>query len=186
MNSNTILKPYDGLNIPFTQDGYLNATVTAAHFGKRPIDWLRLPDTKEYVTRLCDFLTLVESDLIITNRGGNQRADTRNSGNGGTWLHRKLAVPFARWCDVQFAIWCDHQIELILSGASQVSPSLPMVRDLKIRDLAYCVRVFSLSRDLWSKQMMLYAIKRLCGELSLTLPPAHLLGKPAEQHQLEI
>lgn len=67
-----------------------------------------------------------------------------------------------------------------------VSANLPMVRDLKIRDLAYCVRVFSLSRDLWSKQTMLYAIKRLCGELSLPLPPAHLLGKPAEQHQLEV
>lgn len=67
-----------------------------------------------------------------------------------------------------------------------VSANLPMVRDLKIRDLAYCVRVFSLSRDLWSKQTMLYAIKLLCGELSLPLPPAHLLGKPAEQHQLEV
>lgn len=67
-----------------------------------------------------------------------------------------------------------------------VSASMPMMRDIKIRDLAYCVRVFSLSRDLWSKQMMLYAIKRLCGELSLPMPPGHLLGKPAEQHQLEV
>lgn len=70
--------------------------------------------------------------------------------------------------------------------AGMVSTTLPMVRDLKIRDLAYCVRIFSLSRDPWSKQMMLYPIKRLCMELNMPMPPAHLLGKPTEQHQLEV
>lgn len=178
--SNTILKPYDGLNIPFTQDGYLNATVVASHFGKRPNDWLALPDTKAYINQLRDFLAIDMNQLVITRRGG----DTRKSGNGGTWLHRKLAIPFARWCDVRFSIWCDQQIEMILSG--EVQTNMPMVRDLKIRDLAYCVRVFSLSRDLWSKQQMLYTIKRLCGEMNMPMPPAHLLGKPVEQHQLEI
>jgi len=73
-----------------------------------------------------------------------------------------------------------------LSGVAPVTAAMPMVYDRKIRDLAYCVRVFSLSRDLWSKQQMLYAIKRLCTEMSLPMPPAHLLGKPAEQHQLEV
>lgn len=179
MNSNTILKPYDGMNIPFTSEGYLNATVTAAHFDKLPNDYLRLPETKVYINQLRDFLAIDMDQLVISRRGAS------NNG-GGTWLHRKLAVPFARWCDVRFAIWCDQQIELILSGASQVAASMPMTRDLKIRDLAYCVRMFSLSRDLWSKQMMLYAIKRLSGELGLPLPPGHLLGKPAEQHQLEV
>lgn len=179
MPSNTILKPYDGLNIPFTSEGYINATVVASHFGKLPYEYLRLPDTQAYVDQLRDFLAIEKADLIKIHRGSAKNG-------GGTWLHRKLAVPFARWCDVRFAIWCDHQIELILSGDQSVSVSLPMVRDLKIRDLAYCVRVFSLSRDLWSKQQMLYAIKRLCTEMSLPMPPAHLLGKPAEQHQLEV
>lgn len=178
MSSNTILKPYDGLNIPFTSEGYLNATVVASHFGKRPNDWLALPETKEYIKQLPDFLVIDSNQLVISKRGA------ANNG-GGTWLHRKLAIPFARWCDVRFAIWCDQQIELILSSG-QVGMNLPMVRDHKIRDLAYCVRTFSLSRDLWSKQQMLYAIKRLCGEMNLPMPPAHLLGKPAEQHQLEV
>ena len=173
----TILKPYDGLNIPFTQDGYLNATVVAAHFGKRPIDWLRLPETKAYINQLCDFLTLDRNQLVVSKNGAPDNG-------GGTWLHRKLAIPFARWCDVRFSIWCDQQIEMILSG--EVQTNMPMVRDLKIRDLAYCVRVFSLSRDLWSKQQMLYTIKRLCGEMNMPMPPAHLLGKPVEQHQLEV
>lgn len=177
ISNSTILKPYDGLNIPFTQDGYLNATVTAAHFGKLPNDYLRLPETKAYINQLRDFLAIDMNQLVISKRGPA-------SNGGGTWLHRKLAIPFARWCDVRFSIWCDQQIEMILSG--EVQTNMPMVRDLKIRDLAYCVRVFSLSRDLWSKQQMLYTIKRLCGEMNMPMPPAHLLGKPVEQHQLEI
>lgn len=104
------------------------------------------------------------------------------------YLNQKQAIFICMKSETEQAF--DVQIEIVhvfdayLTGT--VSTSLPMVRDLKIRDLAYCVRVFSLSRDLWSKQMMLYAIKRLCSELSLPLPPGHLLGKPAEQHQLEV
>jgi len=178
MSSNTILKPYDGLNIPFTSEGYLNATVTAAHFGKRPIDWMRLPETKAYISQLCDFLTLDKNQLVVSKNGSPENG-------GGTWLHRKLAVPFARWCDVRFAIWCDHQIEIILSNG-QVGMNLPMVRDRRVRDLAYCIRIFGLSNDLWSKQQMLYVIKRLCHEMNLPMPPAHLLGQSTEQYQLEV
>jgi len=104
------------------------------------------------------------------------------------YLNQKQAIFICMKSETEQAF--DVQIEIVhvfdayLTGT--VSTSMPMGRELKIRDLAYCVRVFSLSRDLWSKQMMLYAIKRLCGELSLPLPPAYLLGKPVEQHQLEV
>jgi hypothetical protein len=104
------------------------------------------------------------------------------------YLNQKQAIFICMKSETEKAF--DVQAEIVrvfdayLNG--EVSVSLPMVRDLKIRDLAYCVRVFSLSRDLWSKQMMLYAIKRLSGELSLPMPPGHLLGKPSEQHQLEV
>lgn len=33
-------------------DGY-NATQIAAMFGRRPIDWLRLPETERYIRALC-------------------------------------------------------------------------------------------------------------------------------------
>jgi hypothetical protein len=184
MQSNTILKPYDGLNIPFTSEGYINATVTAAHFGKRPIDFLRLPETKEYVARLCDFLTMAESDLIVTHRGGNQRTNTRNSGNGGTWLHRKLAVPFARWCDVRFAIWCDYQIELILSGEM---PQATIAGQPRLHfALRGALRAFDLAKDAWGKQIAANQIKVLCGHLSIDVPDFALIGKPIDQYQLEV
>lgn len=71
MTSNTILKPYDGLNIPFTSEGYLNATVVAAHFGKRPNDWLALPETKDYLNQLPDFLVIDKNQLVISKRGAD-------------------------------------------------------------------------------------------------------------------
>lgn len=106
------------------------------------------------------------------------------------YLNQKQAIFICMKSETEKAF--DVQADIVrvfdayMNSVAPVSASMPMMRDLKIRDLAYCVRVFSLSRDLWSKQMMLYAIKRLCGELSLPMPPAHLLGKPAEQHQLEV
>lgn len=104
------------------------------------------------------------------------------------YLNKKQAIFIAMKSETEkaFEVQEDiiHVYDAYLNGT--VTASLPMARELKLRDLAYCVRVFSLSRDLWSKQMMLYAIKRLCGELSLPMPPGHLLGKPVDQHQLEV
>ena len=104
------------------------------------------------------------------------------------YLNKKQSIFIAMKSETEKAFEVQEDIirvyDAYLNG--EVTAALPMVRDLKLRDLAYCVRVFSLSRDLWSKQMMLYAIKRLCGELCLPMPPGHLLGKPAEQHQLEV
>ena len=39
----------------------------------------------------------------------------RKAGIQGTWLHPKLAVAFARWCDIDFALWCDEQIEALIT-----------------------------------------------------------------------
>ena len=104
------------------------------------------------------------------------------------YLNQKQAIFICMKSETEKAF--DVQADIVrvfdayLNG--EVHGNLPLSRDLKVRDLAYCVRVFSLSRDLWSKQMMLFAIRRLCRELSLPLPPAHLLGKPVEQYQLEV
>lgn len=114
--------------------------------------------------------------------------------NGGQamefYLNKKQSIFIAMKSETEKAFEVQEDIirvyDAYMSGHVPVSASLPMIRDLKIRDLAYCVRTFSLSHDLWSKQQMLYAIKRLCTEMSLPMPPAHLLGKPAEQHQLEV
>jgi hypothetical protein len=103
---NLISAHYQGITVSFTDDGWFNATATAACFDKRLDKYLDNEDTKEYIKVLCeDPNTPKKGDLITTKRGNS----------GGTWMHPDLAVHFARWLDKRFAIWCDRQIRSILS-----------------------------------------------------------------------
>lgn len=95
--------------IGFTEDGWFNATQAAERFGKKPIEWLRLPETVRYVEALCSHCKVGKSHFVKTRRGGNPL-------KRGTWLHSKLAIVFARWLDIEFAIWCDEQIDALIRG----------------------------------------------------------------------
>ena len=107
MKASLVALDYQGLAVSFNEDGWFNATAAAAHFGKRPVDWLALDSTQEYITTLAEISNCEKSSLLKTKAGRH---------NGGTWFDPKLAVPFARWCDVRFAVWCDIQIEGLLKG----------------------------------------------------------------------
>lgn len=106
--------------VSFRDDGYLNATAIATHFGKQPRDYLKSEQTQQYIAALADFLStkrkilVKENQIVIVKNGGTER---------GTWLHPKLAIHFARWLDPKFAVWCDEQIEALLNG--RVSDGLP-------------------------------------------------------------
>lgn len=104
-----ILAKYEQHEILFTEDGWFNATDVARRFGKEPYEWLRLPETMAYIAALQKRYEPGKSRFVKTARGGA-------GGGGGTWLHPKLGVPFARWLDVDFSIWCDEQIEQLLRG----------------------------------------------------------------------
>uniref|UniRef100_Q47D41 KilA-N domain-containing protein n=1 Tax=Dechloromonas aromatica (strain RCB) TaxID=159087 RepID=Q47D41_DECAR len=72
-------------------------TKVAQYHGKRPAKFLELPGTNEYMEALAAALNIRKSDIWVSKRGKG----------GGTLLHPKLAVFFARWQDVRFAVWCD-------------------------------------------------------------------------------
>lgn len=99
---------FDGSVVTLNSDGWINATVIADANGKRVGDWVDLPSTREYVERLN---TRLSGNLIQAKRGRN----------GGTWLHPKLAVMFARWISIDFAIWCDEQIDEIIHGKPEAN-----------------------------------------------------------------
>ena len=108
---NLITLNYQNMIIHTSREAWFNATEIAALFGKRPIDWLRLPETERYITALCKHEAdksgkseVRESHFVRSIKGG------KDLNKQGTWLHPKLAVAFARWCDIHFAIWCDEQI----------------------------------------------------------------------------
>ncbi|EOG0323586.1 KilA-N domain-containing protein [Neisseria gonorrhoeae] len=99
--------------VSFRQDGFLNATAIASHFGKLPKDYLKSEQTQQYISALAENLSvrrkiLTEANqIVVVKRGGSEQ---------GTWLHPKLAIHFARWLNPKFAVWCDEQIETLLNG----------------------------------------------------------------------
>ena len=97
---------FDGHAMQFNDAGWFNATSAAEKFGKLPANWLSLPSTDSYIDSMSRALNVGKSDIIKTSRGRN----------GGTWLHPKLAVAFARWLSDDFAVWCDLQIDKIIHG----------------------------------------------------------------------
>jgi hypothetical protein len=54
------------------------------------------------------------------------------------------------------------------------------------RDMSYAVRVFDLSRDAFARQMMINTIKHLARQIGIAVPDMTLVGKPADQMQLEV
>lgn len=105
MKTALVKTEYQGIPVSFTDEGWFNATAVAKRFGKRVDHWLQNAETREYIAALA---------AAITTRDSGEFIRTREGRNGGTWLHPKLAVAFARWLDVRFAVWCDLQIDRIL------------------------------------------------------------------------
>ncbi|PUA41446.1 DNA-binding protein [Pseudomonas protegens] len=107
--NNVIPFYYEGQAVRFNSDGWINATDVAKRFGKRPVDWLKQAETKEYLNALAEALTCDAGSLVETSKARSDRG-------GGTWFHPKLAVAFARWLDVKFSVWCDLHIDALLRG----------------------------------------------------------------------
>lgn len=132
-----VVSQYRDVDIFFMEDGWFNATEAAAVFGKRPIDWLRISETIQYVETLCKFHKVSEAHFVKTRRGTK---------SPGTWFHPKLAVAFARWLSPEFAVWCDMQIDSILRGDH------PQFEWKRLRSVAACsfktmCKLLKLTRD---------------------------------------
>lgn len=117
---NTILE-YKGNNISFLmgENVKVNATDMAKPFGKRPVDWLRLPSTRSFINALCDVRKshITPEDLIKTQKGNS--ADFSQ----GTWMHEDVALEFARWLSPEFAIWCNDRIKELVKHGFTATPA---------------------------------------------------------------
>ena len=105
--NNVIPFHYQGQPVRFSTEGWINATDVAKRYGKRPIDWLKQEETKQYMGALAEALNCDPESLLETRRGRH---------HSGTWLHPKVAVAFARWLDVRFSVWADLHIDALLRG----------------------------------------------------------------------
>lgn len=114
----TITHTFNGLPIVFREDGYINITKAAKHFGKKLSHFWDSPQTREYMGALSQMPGFRGIKLVITSKGRY----------GETWVHPKMAVMVARWLDVRFAVWCDLMIDNILRGNIQTEVAVSWTR----------------------------------------------------------
>jgi phage antirepressor YoqD-like protein len=107
---------YNGSEITFEigSEVIVNATEMAKPFGKRPVDWLRLSSTTEFMETLSS-VRKSHTSMIQTVMGSPETG-------GGTWLHEDVALEFARWLSPVFAIWCNDRIKELLKFGMTTTP----------------------------------------------------------------
>lgn len=100
---------YNGNPIPFRREGekvMINATEMAKQFGKTTRDWLINKSTNEFISSLSAVRGIPLTGLVQIKQGGN--------GDQGTWMHKDVAIEFARWLNPIFAIWCNDRIDELM------------------------------------------------------------------------
>ena len=136
MSTRIVPFDYQGQAVRFNADGWINATEIAERFGKRLDHWLDNAETLDYVRALDELQHPDNESSAISNTRKSGYLKTRRGNTGGTWLHPKLAVAFARWCNAKFAVWCDLQIDALLRGESK--PWVSARREAAIGYRAVC------------------------------------------------
>ena len=158
MNTQIQTLSFDTIPVLFNGDAFLNATAVAKAFNKRAQHYLDSDRTKEYIEALVGHLNqkskavktaFDEKQVVIVKSGAPENG-------GGTWLHPKLAIDFARWLNPKFAVWCDEQIEHLLKNGQMptVQPALPLSHKyaldvnevLKLADLPLATYLYHLIR----------------------------------------
>ncbi len=95
-----------------------NATSMCKAFSKKPIDWLNLKRTKDYIGAIVRKNHISDYQLVMTNSGNPESG-------GGSWVHEKLILSLARWLNLDFEIWCDEKIAELLKNGTTSIQSLP-------------------------------------------------------------
>jgi hypothetical protein len=97
------------------QDGKINLTKMARHFGKEVKEWSKLPTAK-------NFLKALEK-----SEGGKSPITTFKGNNGkeqGTFGIREVALKLAQWISPEFEVFCIKKLdELFQTGKTELKPS---------------------------------------------------------------
>ena len=169
---------YNGTIIPFELTGndvMINATEMVKLFpGKRIAEWKRLPSTVNYLEAMFDmgFSHFKDgSDLIISSRGSQV---SRSRGGGSTWMHRLVAIEFARWLNPKFSIWCNMKIDEIINQGYAF-------RDAEIQRLNGVIQSMqpqvNYYKDILTYSELSYSTEQICKELNLGCSAHQLLDK---------
>lgn len=92
------------------KDVIVNASEMASAFNKNPKDFLKLKETEKYVNTLLTHLNF-EKDIP-----SHKYEDIVFIKNDLVFMHRKLAIKYASWIDMNFGIWLFETVDDILFG----------------------------------------------------------------------
>lgn len=98
-------------------DTMVNATQMSKPFGKRAVEYLRLPSTRELISAMVGKYHLPENQLVTVKRGGPENG-------GGTWMHETIALDFAQWLSVEFKLWCLDRVKELLKFGITATPEM--------------------------------------------------------------
>jgi len=84
------------------------------HFTKIVVDLTLIK--KKDDNKLIKLLKEIE---MISVKKGNLKGSDNGKSVQGTWIHKDLAIEYARWLDINFSIWISQKIfELVNDGVS--------------------------------------------------------------------
>lgn len=121
---------YNGNDVLFDikDDVMVNATQLAKIYGKRPAEYLRLPDTVKLINAITRKYGIAENQLVATSKGGNISDMGKShivNNQQGTWMHRLIVVDFCQWLDIDLKLWCTEKLdELMRYGMTATQPTL--------------------------------------------------------------
>lgn len=97
---------------PLDKNVMVNATEMSKIFNKRPKDFLRLDGTNIFIDALIKAENLNFDVADVPHQ--TKYNDVVKTTNKATYFHRKLALKFAAWLDVNFDLWIIDTIDSIL------------------------------------------------------------------------
>lgn len=166
-----------GITFDFEGDTFINATEMARPFGKRPVDFIRLKSTQE-------FIEVLKSD--VRNPHFAKRGGDLNDVDQGTWMHELLALEFAGWLAPAFKVWCNKKIKELLTTGSVMSMEDMMIQQLqsmkeqKLRISAVEDRIHQIeTRTITSPDYFTIAGFATYNGMNVNLKVASTLGKKA-------
>lgn len=176
-NNNLLEFEYNGSIIPFALTGndvMISATEMAKLFNKRIADWKRLPSTQKYLNALLKVGFSHLDQLIISEWGGS------NQGTGrGTWMHRLVAIEFARWLSPMFSIWCNMKIDEIINNGFALRDAEIGRLNSEITNLQIIIQTQQPQVDYYSQVLTtsenLYSTRDIVKELNLGISNTELL-----------
>jgi len=62
-----------------------------------------------------ELLKLMKNIGLVSIKKGNKKSSKNGEALQGTWIHKDLAIEYARWLDPEFSIWVSQKIQELVS-----------------------------------------------------------------------